>query len=175
MAETVCQDTLYSRLRVQNLFRSHIDLTYHRKLEKLKFFVLRIDMINQQSNEGIVQSGGTINANQLAVGRLAAISGTVNKTINETAEMATLVDLLGQLRTAIESDSQLSPSDKVEALEQVNEIAKVGNAPINEPTQKIAKTASRTLKGMIAELPQATQFVEACTKLLPLITKIFGF
>jgi hypothetical protein len=137
-------------------------------------------MSNQQSNEGIVQYDGTINADQLAVGRFATVSGTVNKTINElktheATEAAKLADLLKQLKIAIESDPNLSPTEKTEALEQLQEIAKAGSNPSSEPTQKIAKTASRALKGMLTELPHATQFVEACTKLLPLITKIFGF
>jgi len=137
-------------------------------------------MSNQQSNEGVVQSGGTINADQLAVGRFATVSGTVNKTINElktskaTETTAKLGDLLKQLQTAIESDPNLPPKEKAEALEQLQEIAKTGSNPSGEPTQKIVKTASRTLKGMLTELPHATQFVEACTKLLPLITKLFG-
>ncbi|MGG6265612.1 hypothetical protein ACQ4M3_06350 [Leptolyngbya sp. AN03gr2] len=137
-------------------------------------------MSNQQSNEGIVQSGGTIIADQLAVGRFAIISGTVNKTISElksseAASAASLAEYLKQLQTAIENDSNLPPSGKADALEQVQEIAKAGRNPDSETTQKLVKAASRTLKGMLTELPNATQFIEACTKLLPFITKIFGF
>ena len=137
-------------------------------------------MSNQQSNEGIVQFGGTINADQLAVGKFATISGTVNKSISElkssgTAEVASLAELLKQLQTAIENDPNLPQGDKYDALEQIQEIAKAGNNPKSEPVQKTAKVATRTLRGMFTELPNATQFIEACTKLLPLITKIFGF
>jgi hypothetical protein len=137
-------------------------------------------MSNQQSNEGIVQSGGNINAEQLAVGRFATVSGTVNKTINElksneAVEVASLAELLKQLQTAIENDPNLPPTEKVDALEQIQEIAEAGSNPNSEPKQKLVKAASRTLKGMFTELPNATQFIEACTKLLPLITKIFGF
>jgi hypothetical protein len=137
-------------------------------------------MSNQESNEGIVQYGGTINADQLAVGRFATVSGTVNKTINElrsnkAVEVASLAEFLKQLQTAIENDPNLPPIEKADALEQVQEIAKAGNNPSSEPMQKLVKVATRTLKGMFTELPNATHFIESCTKLLPLITKIFGF
>lgn len=136
-------------------------------------------MNNPQSNEGIVQFGGKINADQLAVGRYATISGTVNKTLNElstaeSAEASQLAKLLQQLQAAIESDPNLEPDAQSDALEQLQEIAKAGNAPADGTMQKLVKTASRTLKGMVDELPEATQFVEACSKLLPLITKLFG-
>jgi hypothetical protein len=137
-------------------------------------------MNNQQGNEGIIQFGGTINADQLAVGKFATVSGTVNKTINElkasdVPEASQLADLLKQLQTAIESDSNLKPEEKSEALEQVQEIAKAAGNSRDAAMKKVAKMASRTLKGMLTELPNATQFVEACSKLLPLIAKVFVF
>lgn len=138
-------------------------------------------MSNQQSNEGIIiNSDGILNADQLAVGRFATVSGTVNKKINElkTAEdpeTTQLADLLEQLKTAIESDPNLASTEKTEALEQLQEIAKAGKDPNDGAMQKLAKLASRTLKGMLTELPHAAQFVESCSKLLPLITKVFGF
>lgn len=137
-------------------------------------------MSSNAGNEGIIQSGGTINAEQMAIGRNATISGTVNKTIGQlqdsnAPEASSLADLLKQLQTAIESDSNLGTEEKNEALEQIGKIAEAGKNPKEGEMQKIAKTASRTLKGMLVELPHAANFVEACTKLLPLITKVFGF
>ena len=137
-------------------------------------------MSNQWSNQGIIQSGGNINAEQLAVGRFATVCGMVNKKINElesneAAEVSSLAELLKQLQTAIENDPTLHLTEKVDALEKIQEIAEAGSSPNSETKQKLVKAASRTLKGMLAELPNATQFIEACTKLLPLITKIFGF
>lgn len=137
-------------------------------------------MSSQGKNEGVIQNGGTINAEQLAVGRNATVSGTVNKTINqlqncESSEAIELADLLKQLQAAINADPNLKVEDKNEALEQLEEIAVAGADIKSSKMQKIAKTASRTLKGMMAELPNATNFVEACSKLLPIISKIFGF
>jgi len=135
---------------------------------------------NQQSNEGILQTGGTINAAQLAVGAFATVSGSVNKTINElktteNSKQTKLGDLLAQLHIAVESDPDLTLIERTEALEQLQKIAKAGSNPSDGAMQKLAKVASRTLKGMLTELPHATKFIEACSSLLPLITKFFGF
>jgi hypothetical protein len=137
-------------------------------------------MSSEGKNEGIIQNGGTINAEQLAVGRNATVSGTVIKTINqlqnsETSEAVELAALLKQLQESINVDPNLKVEEKNEALEQVEEIAVAGTDIKSGKMQKLAKAASRTLKGMMTELPNATNFVEACSKLLPLISKIFGF
>lgn len=137
-------------------------------------------MSSETGNEGIIMQGGSINAEQLAVGKFATISGNVTKTIgqlqdSETSEAPKLADLLKQLQVAIEADPNLKADEKTEALEQVEEIAKAGKNPNEGEMQKLAKTASRALRGMLVELPSATQFIEACSKLLPLITKVFGF
>jgi len=137
-------------------------------------------MNNNTGNEGIIQSGGTINVEQLAVGKNATVSGTVTKTIGQLQDSAApkasqLADLLKQLQVAIQADPNLKTEERTEALEQLGEIAKAGKNPKEGEMQKLAKTASRTLKGMLVELPNATQFVEACSNLLPLITKFFGF
>lgn len=68
-----------------------------------------------------------------------------------------------------------APDDKAEALEQVKPLAEAGKNPQDSGLQKAAKTAAKILKGTIAALPSTTALVEAGTKLLPLITKLFGF
>jgi hypothetical protein len=140
---------------------------------------MEIIMSSEAGNQGIIQNGGTINAQQLAVGRYATVSGNVTKTIGQlqgsnAPEAPQLADLLKQLQVAIDADPDLKPEEKAEALEQVGEIAKAGKSPKEGEMQKLAKTAIRTLKGMLLELPKAAQFIEACSKLLPLITKVFG-
>ena len=136
-------------------------------------------MSDETGNQGIIMSGGTLNADQLAVGKNAQVSGTVIKTIGQlqdlnTPETSKLADLLKQLQTAIETDESLKPDDKEDALEQVQALAEAGKSPKEEATKKKAKNAIRMLKGIIDELPTATQFVESCSKLLPLIVKLFG-
>jgi len=43
-----------------------------------------------------------------------------------------------------------------------------------EKKRSIGKQATQTLKGIAASLPDATSLVEACAKLLPLITPLIG-
>jgi Pentapeptide repeats (8 copies) len=84
-------------------------------------------------------------------------------------------DLLTQLQDAIASEPQLTDDDKAEALEQVKTLAEAAQNPQDGAFQKAAKTATKIIKGTIAALPTTTALVEAVTKLLPLITKFFGF
>ena len=76
--------------------------------------------------------------------------------------------------TAIEAEKDLPEEDKAEALEQVKTLAEAGKNPQEEAKQKEAKTAMKILKGTIAGLPTAATLVEACSKLLPLISKFLG-
>ncbi|MBD0262885.1 MAG: hypothetical protein ICV78_09215, partial [Tolypothrix sp. Co-bin9] len=114
---------------------------------------------------------GTIN--------LGEISGAVTNTINELPtspepEKPGIKELLTQLQTAIEADTNLDESDKAEALEQVKALAEAGKNPKEGEKQKEAKTAMKILKGTIAGLPTAATLVEACGKLLPLISGFLG-
>lgn len=136
-------------------------------------------MSDNKVNEGIIQSGGSINADQIAIGKFAKISGTINKSIadlnsSQDFELLQLANLLKNLKESIEGDDILSPSDKVDALEQVEKITRAEVNSNGSSGKKIVKKASRTLKGIAAELPSATKFIEACNKFLPIITKIFG-
>ena len=136
-------------------------------------------MSDTTENEGIIQYGGIINAEQLAVGRYAIVSGTVIKTIgqlqeSDTSEALKLAGLLKELQAAIESEADLTPDDKAEALEQVKILAEEGQKPKEGAMQKAAKRAITMLKGTISVLPTTASLLEACSKLLPLITKLFG-
>ena len=135
--------------------------------------------MSNERNQGIIMSGGTLNAEQLAVGENARISGTVTKTIGQlqdlnTSKTSKLADLLLELQTAIESDRSLKPDDKEDALEQVRALAEAGKNPQEKATRKKAKNAIRMLKGIVDELPTATQFVDSCSNLLPIIIKLFS-
>jgi hypothetical protein len=100
----------------------------------------------------------------------------------QTAIPPSLKDLLTQLQAAISSSypqgvaaAPLSDDDKAEALEQVKTLAEAGTHANDGAGQKAAKTATKIIKGTIAALPPTTALVESVTKLLPLITKFFGF
>ena len=122
--------------------------------------------------------GGNFNASGQAL-NLGDISGTVTNTINELPKSPEpqkpgIKELLTQLQAAIEAEKDLSQEDKAEALEQVKTLAEAGKNPQEGAKQKEAKTAMKILKGTIAGLPVAATLVEACSKLLPLISKFLG-
>ena len=111
---------------------------------------------------------------------LGEISGTVANTINQLPasskpEEPGIKELLEQLKTAIETESNLSDDDKKTALEQVKTLAEAGQKPQEGTKQKLAKTAMLALKGVVAGLPSAASLAESVNKLLPMISKIFGF
>jgi uncharacterized protein YjbI with pentapeptide repeats len=107
------------------------------------------------------------------------ISGTVAETINQLPtspepDKPGIKELLTQLQTAIEADTNLSEEDKAEALEQLKALAEAGKNPQEGAMQKTAKTAMKILKGTIISLPSAASLVEACNKLLPAIASLLG-
>ncbi|QDL06847.1 hypothetical protein DP113_02020 [Brasilonema octagenarum UFV-E1] len=137
------------------------------------------------SNDGsrkieIGSVGGDFNASGQALnfGEID-ISGVVTNTINQLpespeSEKPGIKELLTQLQEAIEAETDLSQEDKAEALEQVKALAEAGKNPQEGAMQKGAKTAMKILKGTVAGLPSAATLVEACSKLLPLISKFLG-
>jgi dynactin complex subunit len=108
------------------------------------------------------------------------VNGDLNNTIYQLNELNSpetteLAKLLGKIKELLESESNLSSDDEVEALEQVKILAKFGQNPTDSRMQKAAKTAMRVLKGIVSELPTATKLVEGLNNLLPEISKLFGF
>lgn len=124
-----------------------------------------------------IQSGDINNQGLLNLG---TINGAVAQTINQlkeasVPESAQLADLLTQLQAVIETEPALPLDEKESALEQVKLLAEAGHNPKEGAMQKVAKGAVRMLRGIREELPTATKFLEETNKLLPLITKLFGF
>ncbi|AFZ60585.1 pentapeptide repeat-containing protein [Anabaena cylindrica FACHB-243] len=108
---------------------------------------------------------------------LGEISGTVTNTINELPsapepEKPGIKEILTQLQTAIEADSDLTPKDKEKALKQVKSLAEAAQNP--QEKQDLADTAITMLKGVLSNLPTAAKLVEECSKLLPLISGFLG-
>lgn len=136
--------------------------------------------VNISGSQGNISGISAVGENSAMTGvAIGAISGNVTNTINELPaspepDKPGIKELLTELQTAIEADNNLGEEDKAEALEQVKAIAEAGQKPEDGAMQKAAKTALKFLKGTIAELPTTANLVEACTKLLPLITKFFG-
>ncbi|MDB9465248.1 pentapeptide repeat-containing protein [Dolichospermum circinale] len=120
--------------------------------------------------------GRDFNASGQAL-NLGEISGTVTNTINELAtapepDKPGIKELLTQLKTAIETDTDLTAKDKEKALKQVKSLAEAAQNP--QEKQDLADTAITMLKGTIAHLPTAAKLVEECAKLLPLIAGFLG-
>ncbi|WP_017651411.1 pentapeptide repeat-containing protein [Fortiea contorta] len=128
--------------------------------------------VNRNINVGgNFYNSGTVN--------LGEISGNVTNTINQLpaspeSEKPGIKELLKQLQTAIEGDTNLSQDDKAEALEQVKALAEAGKNPQEGSMQKAAKTAIKILKGTIAGLPSAANLVEEFGNILPLISSFLG-
>lgn len=110
---------------------------------------------------------------------LEKISDNVSNTINElpaspVPDQQGIKELLVRLQKMIEGDENLKPENKVEALEQVGILAKVGKNPQIEENQRTAESAIRMLRGIKEEVPKATNFTEACQNILPQLSTIFG-
>ncbi|MFW6263916.1 MAG: hypothetical protein ACOC3E_00140 [Cyanobacteriota bacterium] len=108
---------------------------------------------------------------------------TLNQQVTDTVEhlpasgqpdQLGIKELLVPLQRVINAENSLSVEDKTEALKQVQALAEAGKAPENEAKRSQAHTAIRVLRGMIAELPEATDFNQVATRLLPQLDVIFG-
>ncbi|HEY9643033.1 MAG TPA: pentapeptide repeat-containing protein [Coleofasciculaceae cyanobacterium] len=136
------------------------------------------DSTDSSRNIQVGNIGGDFNASGAAL-NLGEISGTVSHTINQLQTAATptatqLAELLKQLQTAIESEPNLPPADKTEALEQLSTLAKAGQNPQDGTLKKLSSTAVKVIKGTIAALPSTASLVQACSELLPTIIHLLG-
>ncbi|MCG8363567.1 MAG: paraslipin [Pseudanabaenales cyanobacterium] len=119
---------------------------------------------------------GDFNASGSAL-NLGDISGILTNTINQipfSPENDQLKELLRHFQTEIVADEKMLEDDKIEALKQIVHLSKVSRESNSEKKQTLAKRAIQMLRGIAVGLPDATQFVEACSKFLPLIAKLFG-
>ncbi|KAM3097392.1 hypothetical protein ACKFKF_20040 [Phormidesmis sp. 146-12] len=87
---------------------------------------------------------------------------------------AELADLLKQLQSAIESDPDLPNKGKATALEQVKTLAEVAQNPDQTEKKSLGTQSVTFLKNAASFLPDTAKLAEACTKLLPLISKALG-
>jgi internalin A len=120
--------------------------------------------------------GRDLNASGQAL-NLGEISGTVTNTINKLQsapepEKPGIKEILTQLQTAIEADTELTAKDKEKALKQVKALAEAAQNP--QEKQDLADTAITMLKGVLSSLPTAAKLVEQCSRLLPIISTFLG-
>ncbi|MDJ0704824.1 MAG: hypothetical protein QNJ46_16190, partial [Leptolyngbyaceae cyanobacterium MO_188.B28] len=102
---------------------------------------------------------------------LGDISGIVANTINQLPVSPDpshpgARELLSQLQGLIESEEALSEDDKALALEQVNVLAEAAQKPEEGALKRAAKTSMLVLKGLVAGLPDVTEFASAVRDLL---------
>ncbi len=107
------------------------------------------------------------------------ISSEVTSAVNqlpesEQAGLPGIKELLVQLQSRIFGNDDLPKWAKAEALEQVKVLAEAAKNPQAEKKRSQAQAALKALKEMFGKLPNATNFIEACTQLLPDIAEIFG-
>jgi hypothetical protein len=125
-------------------------------------------------------AGGPVTAGNIKGNSSSYVGGNVSFAINELPSSSEpdkpgIKELLTQLQEVIEADPNLSEVDKKDALEQVKDLAEAAQNPNDGGMKEKAAKAGRMLGRIISGIPTATQLVEACSKLLPLITKAFGF
>ncbi|TVP65558.1 MAG: pentapeptide repeat-containing protein, partial [Leptolyngbya sp. LCM1.Bin17] len=146
------------------------------------FSPIHINNMNNPINtgDGSFYAGGDVNLSGSTL-NLGQISGQVTNQINQIPAPAApgqpdLRDILTQLQTAAETDSELSDDEKAEALQAVSRIATAATAPNNpdDKTKGMVKRATATLKGMTETLTDASKLAEACQKLLPLVLSMFA-
>jgi CHASE2 domain-containing sensor protein len=124
-----------------------------------------VEWINQK-NQAV---GAALNFNDMSV---MVTNSILQLPDSKETGLPEIKELLTQLQTTIESEPNLQPEDKAEALQQVAALAIAGRTPTDKETQKLAKKAIRMLRGMMVDLPNATKFVETGSTLLPKIYRL---
>ena len=120
--------------------------------------------------------GGSVGGNFIGGDAKGDVSFAINQLPSSSEpDKPGIKELLIELEAAISADPNLSEDDRNDALEQVKDLAEAAQNPNDGGMKEKAKKAGRMLGRIISALPTATQLVEACSKLLPLITKPFGF
>jgi uncharacterized protein YjbI with pentapeptide repeats len=134
---------------------------------------------NQEIKAVTANSGSFINTGNISnsTNSLGDISGNVTNSLNQLAaqpQTQEIANLLQQFQTEIEADSNLPDVDKTDVLEQVSVLAEASKDPKSPENTTLVRRAMKLIKGTIEAVPKATTFIEACAKLLPLISKVFG-
>lgn len=177
----------------KNEFISYLQQLLKQAINQPKFYVETIQtqggLTMSEENKGNINISGAqgnisgVNAtgeNSSMTGvAMGAISGNVTNTINQLPDSNEpdkpgIKEILSNLQTAIEADTNIGEEDKVEALEQVKKIAEAGQKPTSGGMQKIARNALTFLKGLIVDLPSTAELVKTCGNLIPVIKQFFG-
>lgn len=131
---------------------------------------------SQTDKSQTVNIGGNVTGSTINLG---AISGSVSNVVNQLPSAPDpsqpgIKELLIELQAAIEVDADLPEKGKASALENVKVLAEVVQDPEQPEKKGLGIQAVTFLKGAASFLPDTAKLAEACTKLLPLITKALG-
>lgn len=140
-----------------------------------KIFVY--DRIIQNIGQSV---GGSVTSGNIQGTSSSNFGGDVSFAINKLPASSEpdkpgIKELLIELEAAISADPNLSEDDRNDALEQVKDLAEAATNPNDAEMKNKAKKADRMLGRIISAVPKATELLEFCNNLLPLITKFFGF
>lgn len=136
----------------------------------------------------MIDSGGKqVFQRNISVGNISnsvvnidAIASNVANSINKIPDDANtssgeVKELLRQLQELLMDEQDLLPQeDKVEALEQVEALAEVAQQPEDDNRKRLAKRAVKLIRGTIASVEPATQFVAKVGKLVTEISTLLG-
>jgi uncharacterized protein YjbI with pentapeptide repeats len=120
-----------------------------------------------EQNHVTIKAGRDISGNVINLGE---IKGNVTNAINQIPhkeDSGDIKTLLTQLQEAISADKDLADEDKADALEQVENLAKIALHDKPEEKLTLASKALRALKRIIDNIPTIAKIVET-------VSKVFG-
>ena len=125
-------------------------------------------------------SGGTVNASGAGAFSLGDISGTVANSINQIpassdSNKPNIKQLLSQLKQGIETEPNLEDIDKYDALEEIDNLAKISQDKQESEQKNKAQKSIRMLQRISKVLPAGAALVTICKEVLPAISDFFGF
>jgi uncharacterized protein YjbI with pentapeptide repeats len=121
-----------------------------------------------EQNPVTIKAGRDISGNVINLGE---IKGNVTNAINQIPnkeDSGDIKTLLTQLQEAISADKDLADEDKADALEQVENLAKIALHDKPEEKSTLASKAIRALKRIIDNIPTISKIVETVGKALGL-------
>jgi hypothetical protein len=121
-----------------------------------------------EQNPVTIKAGRDISGNVINLGE---IKGNVTNAINQIPnkeDSGDIKTLLTQLQEAISADKALADEDKADALEQVENLAKIALHDKPEEKSTLASKAIRALKRIIDNIPTISKIVETVGKALGL-------
>ncbi|TYQ28113.1 pentapeptide repeat-containing protein [Pseudanabaena sp. UWO311] len=120
-----------------------------------------------EQNPVTIKAGRDISGNVINLGE---IKGNVTNAINQIpnkADSGDIKTLLTQLQEVISADKDLADEDKADALEQVENLAKIALHDKPEEKSTLASKVIRALKRIIDNIPTIAKIVET-------VSKVFG-